>query len=344
MTYFYKKLCLFKKNIFFVSLLLLISAPSFVYAGSNYIKCWKNSKELTECGNRIPREYYHKKVRYIDAQGVTRKIKDRSQSAEERASQKQLAALLTKQAAEKRKADAYDNILLKTYLTVDDLLRSLNSRLEIIKSRSMVLNSLIKLKQKKYKKLIKQAADMDRSGREKPKDLVIKLKIIRKDIKGLKQQVKEEKGNTKMIKSVFSHDVERFILAKANKMKDSLLIKKQAKKLHAIKIDCINSSKCKTRWEKGNQFIAKSATTPILYSTHKIIITDIPSKEQDIAMSLSVIDSQTYSNKAITKNNKEVQKKYLIFQIRCNPHRKGQEFCNSEKVSQLLKEFKQSIL
>jgi len=344
MTYFYKYLDKFKQNILFISLLLCILSPSFLYAGDSYIKCWKNAKGLTECGNRIPREHYHKRIRYIDAQGITRKIKDKAQTAEERESQKQLIALLKKQAAEKRKKDAYDNILLKTYLTVDDLLASLNSRLEIIKSRSMVLNSLIKLKQTKYQILIKQAADMDRSGRKKPEALVTKLDAARKDITALKAQLIEEKGNTKMIKSVFAHDVERFILSKSTKIKDKLLTDKQANKLHAVRIDCTDQKKCNSRWGKANKFITASATTPVLYSTSKIIISDIPSTDQDIAMSLSIINTQSYSDKVITKNTKEQQKKSLIFQIRCHPQREGKALCASEKISHLLKDFKKAII
>ncbi len=344
MTYFYKILYLFKQNILFIMLLLLILPSSYLYAGDNYIKCWKNDKGHTECGNRIPREYYHQKVRYIDSQGVTRKVKDKSQTIAERKSQKRLAALLKKQAIKKRKADAYDTILLKTYLTVDDLLASLNSRLEIIKSRSMVLNSIIKLRQKKYQGLIKQAADMDRAGKEKPKNLIKKLENTRKDIAVLKTQLIEEQDNRKMIKSVFSHDVERFLLSKSTQIKDSLLIDKQAKKLHAIRIDCVDQEKCADRWKKANQFLINSSTTFVIYTTDNITVSDIPSREQDIAMSLSVVNTHSYSNKVITKNTKEAHHKSLIFQIRCHPQKKGKALCNSEKVSHLLTEFKKAII
>ena len=328
---------LFYKNKLFLQQMVLLSACFFcllflstsLYAEKrSYIKCWKNSEGHTECGNRIPREYYNERIRYIDDKGVTRKVKDKDKTRKELEDQQELDKLLAIEADKKRQSDDYDEVLLKTYLTIDDLLASLNSRLEIIKSRSSILNSTIALKKREFGDLVKQAADMERSGKKVSEQLTIELDAARKNLKNLQTQVKTQEINTQKIKSVFAHDVERFLLSKSNRIKHSLSTPSQAKKLHAVRLSCLSQSQCESHWEKANNFIKEFATTDMLYSTNKISVTDIPVKQQDIAMSLSFLD------------NKSDTKKLIIFQIRCNPDREGQEFCSGDEVSGILKEFK----
>jgi len=318
----------------------LLAAP-FLYAENTYIKCWQNTEGLTECGNRIPREYYNQRVRYIDEQGITRKIKEREKNREERESQRKMEQLLADEAEKKRQTDEYDDILLKTYLTIDDLLASLNARLEIITSRSIILDSIIELRNKSFNKLIKQAANMERSGRKKPDWLIAKLTSTRKDIATLKTQVVEQKDNTKMIKSVFAHDVERFVISKSNRIKHSLTATGRSNKHHAAKVNCSGQSECDFYWGTANQFVAESATTNVLYSTRNVTVTDIPHKTEDIAMSLSLSDN-TFDSDFNSDNEAQINKVITLI-IRCNPQREGRELCNSKQVSKRLTEFRNTI-
>lgn len=334
MTLTSKKPLLFQTGILLFLSLLLLSNP---LAGKEYIKCWKNTKGMLECGNRIPKEYYNQRIRYIDENGITRKIKEKAQTKEERNSQRRMAKLLNDEVKKQQKLDDYDAILLKTYLTIDDLLASLNSRLEIIKSRSSVLNATIELKQKQFDNLVKKAAALERSGSKKPDSLLNNLDAILKDISSLKTQVKEQKENTIKIKSVFSHDVERFILSKSKRLKKSLAHQKDAKKLPVTAINCANKAECDFHWGTANQFITENATTKVLYSTAKMTVTDIPTKPQDISITLSLLDNTS-------ENEAGIQfKKTLLLQVRCHPKKEGKELCSGEKVAHIIKEFKRSM-
>jgi len=325
--------CLYRPILF----AFFLSAAPFLYAENSYIKCWQNTDGLTECGNRIPREYYNQRVRYIDEQGVTRKIKEREKNREERESQRKMEQLLAEEAEKKRQTDEYDDILLKTYLTIDDLLASLNARLEIITSRTIILDSIIELRNQSFNKLIKQAANMERNGREKPGWLIAKLTAARKDIAALKTQIVEQKENTEMIKSVFAHDVERFVISKSDRIKHSLTATGQSNKHHSAKVNCSGQSECDFYWGSANQFVTESATTDVLYSTGKVTVTDIPYKIEDIAMNLAISDN-TFDSDSEAQINK-----VITLTIRCNPQRKGRELCNSKEVSRRLTEFRNNI-
>jgi len=337
MIIFYKNSFFFKYMRLSILFTVYFLASTSLYAENAYIKCWQNAEGLTECGNRIPREYYNQRVRYIDEQGITRKIKEREKNREERESQSKMEQLLAQEAEKKRQTDEYDDILLKTYLTIDDLLASLNARLEIIKSRSIILDSIIELRKQSFNDLVKQAANMERSGKKQPDWLIAKLTAARKDIAALKTQVVEQKDNTKMIKSVFAHDVERFVISKSDRIKHSLTTTGQSNKHHAARVTCSGQSECDFYWGTANQFIAESATTNVLYSTEKVTVTDIPHKTQDIAMSLSLSDNTLNSN-----NDAQINK-LITLTIRCNSQREGRELCASKQVSKLLTSYRNTI-
>ncbi len=314
--------------LFILGSIILLSSSAPLKA-ENLIKCWKNSDGITECGSRIPREYYNQRIRYIDKQGITRKIKERAKTREEIQSEQELTKLLKLEAEQKRKSKEYDQVLLKTYLTIDDLLIALRAKLDIINSRSKILHSSMELKKRQFGNLVRQAANMERSGKQVSPRLAKKLEASRNDIRNLQAQISSETKETEKIKKVFAHDVERFLITKSNRLKHSLSTPSEAKRLHATRLSCLNDIQCQLLWERSIEFIKEFATRDILYETDTIIVTDTPEKQQDIAMTLTRLDS-----------GQPDSKQELIFQIRCHPERIGQEFCDSEEVSGLLKEFK----
>ncbi len=331
-TPFYKKINNFKKIILLFVACLCLSLISTTLYASGYIKCWKNSEGQTECGNRIPREYYNQRVRYIDESGVTRKIKERAKTREELDTQLEVDKLLALEEQRQRQSKDYDNVLLKTYLTIDDLLTALASKLAIIDSRGLILESTIELKKRDFGNLVRKAANMERSGKPISDQLTLELDSARKSLRNLQAQLDHQEKETKKIKTIFARDVERFVLLKANRIKHSLSTPSQAKKLNAARLACLNPAQCISLWRKANAFIKEYASTKVLYSTDKIAVTDTPTGYRDVAMALAIVE------KTITIPNR-----MLIFQIRCNPEREGQEFCASEEISGLLKEFRSIV-
>lgn len=332
LTLIYKNTISLKQAVqLLVPCLCLLFISNTLYAETKLIKCWKNAEGLTECGNRIPREYYNQRIRYIDDKGVTRKVKERAKTREEHDAQIEIDKLLALEEKQKRQSKNYDDVLLKTYLTIDDLLASLNSKLAIIESRGAVLESTVELKKREFGNLVRKAANRERSGQTISDHLAIKLDQARNSLRNIQAQISNQAIETNKIKKIFAHDVERFILLKSNRIKHSLSTPSQAKKLHAVRLSCLNQAQCNLHWKKANKFIKEFASTKVLYTTNKVSVTDIPVKYRDIAMSLAILNNTSDTNKI------------LIFQIRCNREREGQEFCASEDVSDLLKEFKSIV-
>jgi hypothetical protein len=317
---------------------LFLIALSFIVLSANanaersYIKCWKNAQGLTECGNRVPRQYYSQRIEYIDDKGITRKVKERAKTQEEKEAEIELAKLKKLEAEQLKQAREYDSVLLKTYLTIDDLLASLNSKINIIESRGKVLESTLELKKREFGALVRKAANLERSGKNIDAKLSKQLDSKRKELRNLQAQINSEQSNRENIQAKFAHDVERFMLSKTDRIKQSLTIPSQAQKLHAARVSCLSDIQCQSHWNKANDFITQFSTREILYQTDRITVTDIPYKARDISMGLAMLNVK-----------EDEKKKLIILQIRCKANREGEEFCDSDEISGLLKEFKAII-
>jgi hypothetical protein len=314
--------------------IFLLFSITFSHAQS-YIKCWKNDQGLTECGNRIPREYYSKEVRFIDTRGITRKVKERDKTAEELAIEKENQRILDLQLTHKKELAEYDIILLKTYLTVDDLLAALDSKINILDSRTTLLQSIITTRKKQFDELVKKAADIERSGRKKPKNLQERLHLTRSELRNLQSQFKSEHKDALKIQKTYTHDVERFMITSANRMYYGMGKPGIARKFNAVRMSCSSVKQCNSYWNKARNYIKQYSTTPIRYSSNNIIVTDIPIQPHDIAMGLTYLDKKDLND---GKNNN-----YIIFQLRCHQGREGQEYCKDDNVSNILREFKSEM-
>ena len=316
-----------------VFILMLMQAP-FSFA-QDYIKCWKNNEGLTECGNRIPREHYSKKVRFIDTQGITRKVKERDKTAEELAIEEENQRILEAELAHKKKLKKYDDILLKTYLTVDDLLSALNSKLGSLESRITVLESILESRKKHFDELVKKAADIERSGKAIPVKLSNRLNAARLELRNLESQIDSEQQEALKIQKTYAHDVERFMITSANRMHYGLAQPEIARKSNAVRLFCSSEKQCAEYWNKANDYVKQYSSTPVRYASNKIVVTDSPAKSHDIAMGLTYLDQQEL------KENKN--HKYIIFQLRCQQGKAGQEYCKDDNISNILREFKSEM-
>lgn len=303
------------------------------------MKCWQNSDGVTECGNKIPRKYFNQKVRFIDDSGITRKVKEKAKTREELDAAEKLEQKKSKQLAleneKKNKIKESQDVLLKTYLNIDALLASMNSKLDIVNMQSSLLQSSLPAKKENFAKRIEQAADIERSGKKMSPQLSAKLKASRAEINNTQNQILLADKKVQQIKQTYSKDVERFILLKSHQITQRLTTQTKenylTQSIRIIQLICKTKNQCNDFWQKAKQFIKEFATTEVLFENKQIAVSDIPLKHQDIAMALSLLETG------------QADEKIILLQIRCNHENKGQKFCNTDKVSNLLLEFKKII-
>ena len=321
--------------IFISTVFMLFYTTSLFAANNSYMKCWKNVEGVTECGNRIPREYYSQRVRFIDDRGVTRDIKEKSKTREERIAAKEAAEkeqqLLAQEEEKKRKQKMDEDILLKTFLTVDDLLASMNSKLALTNSRIDILEGSIPGKQRKFDALLKKAANMERAGKKPSDNLFAELDAIRADIKNTKLQIKIEQDKQISIKQTYRKDIERFVLLKGKHMKYKAKTEKQQEKIRIAHIVCRDQQQCMNYWEQAAEFVKKYSFTSVIYKTDIFSVSGTPEEGDQLAITVAVLDDNL---------EKEADKKTILLHIRCHHSAENKKACSDKKIKHILNDFK----
>lgn len=321
---------------FIMTLYATFFSPLLYAADKNYMKCWTNSEGVNECGNRIPREYFNQRVRFIDDKGITREVKEKSKTREElkaeNEAQQEEEKRLAIESEKQRKIQEHNEILFKTYLTVDDLLGAMNTKLELTRSHIANFQSSLPLKKRKFDGFIRDAANMERSGKKVSKQLIAKLDAVRKEIKNAKAQITIEQNKAQKIKQTYRNDVESFIIFKARQINSKVKTKQQAEKLFIARLHCQEKTQCDDYWNQAVLFVRELSTTKVLYEAELFAVSDIPKKVQDVAMTLTLLD-----------NVKKINAKIILLQIRCSREAKDKDICTMDKINNLLNNF-QSIV
>jgi hypothetical protein len=318
-----------KKSIFFVLVFFSLSlqAKSF--------KCWTNSDGIRECGNSFPPQYVKQRVEYFNEKSgrVNNVTNAAKTSAQMLAEQKQAEEQNNKE-REQRKQKYYDDVLLKTYLSIDDLLLSLHWKMTTLNSRINVTEGELDAANKKFLTYNRQAAQIERSGKKIYKNLAEDIQHNRKQINKFNQRIIQLEQDKTDIHAKFSHDIDRFVIARINGLTLTLKDDHKARPLDVIQFNCLDISKCDDLWQSAKGFIAEHSDLKIIFDTDFVYTTISPQKARQLAYSISKIDSQFDNTKSIK----------ITLKIRCQPSREGEKLCKSQLVTDLLSDFKQRLM
>jgi hypothetical protein len=169
--------------------LLLCGSLLLPLSSQAAIKCWTNHEGVRECGNMVPPEYAQQETRTIDKQGITTDIQERAKTPEELEAARKKAEeekrIKAEEEARRKKQAAYDRVLLSTFLSEQDIMRSRDRKLSSIDASIEITRITIDKLQEKLDGEKKRAASLERSGKPVPER-------SKKDIDNLKKQIAEK--------------------------------------------------------------------------------------------------------------------------------------------------------
>lgn len=206
-------------------LLTLSLASTLLFSGTVHAKivCWTNNEGIRECGNTVPPEYAQKETRTLNERGRTTDIKERAKTAEEitaekaqRAEEKRLA---NEEAERQRKQDAYDRVLLATYLVENDIIRSRDRQSGSIDATVEITNITVDKLQNKLNANRKKAADLERKGKKLPKRLQQDISSLQEQIDEKKRFIHSKELEKKALHEKYAADMVRFRELKADGIK-----------------------------------------------------------------------------------------------------------------------------
>lgn len=210
---------------FLKSLLALSLIGPLLLSSSAYAKivCWTNSDNIRECGNAVPPEYAQKKTETLNERGMTTEVKERARTTEEIAAEKASVAeeqRLTDEKAQREEAQQnYDRVLLSSYLSEEDIIRSRERQTTAINASIEVTNITIDKLKEKLTAEKKKAANYERAGKTLPERTQQDISSLQKQIDGKNRFIETKKAEKQKLHEKFQAEIIRFRQLKADGVK-----------------------------------------------------------------------------------------------------------------------------
>lgn len=196
-------------------LLLAAAALATSVVSAQRLYRWVDENGNVHFGDRVPPEYADRDRSVLNSHGV---VVDREEGAITSAELDEIERQRARELAE-REARAEtarrDRMLLETYLSVADIERLRDSRLEMLDSQVSVTEIYLANLTKRLERLHAEAARYKpRSDREDapelPQDLANEIRVTEASIDSYQQMIDRTRGEQAKLKSQFDSDIERF--------------------------------------------------------------------------------------------------------------------------------------
>ena len=178
-------------------------------AGAGMYK-WVDDEGEVHYGNSVPAEFANKERRELNERGRTIKIYDAARTPEEIAEAERLETIRLKQEKLAAEQARHDRVLLATYSSEDDMLKTRDGKLAAVEGLIQLTQRRIISMNIRIKQLTEDAADYERGGRPVPDLLTRQIENIgtqtaeNQSFILIKQQEQDE------INLQFQQDIARF--------------------------------------------------------------------------------------------------------------------------------------
>lgn len=200
-----------------------LALPLSSHAG---IKCWTNKQGVRECGNVVPPEYSQQETRTINKRGMTTEITERAKTREELEAEKAKWEAETAQREEEERRQAEeenrrkeqetnDRVLLATFLTEEDIIRSRDRKLSAIDGTIELARIT---RDKLLEKLEREQKNSDRyqkQGKPLPETLRNDIESLNKQIDDKESYIASKVRERQELMDKYDADLKRFRVLKA---------------------------------------------------------------------------------------------------------------------------------
>ena len=196
-------------SITFISTLLACSLLYGPVAGA-YMYKWVDDEGKVHYGDSVPPEFSSVERKKINEQGRTIKVFEAAKTPEEVAENERLEALRQGQIKEAEAQARKDNVLLATYSSEEDLVKTRDNRLASLEGLIQLTYRRIRSMNHRIKQLTEDAADFERSGKPVPEMLSRQIENIRTQTIENESFILVKMAEQDEIRIEFDKDIQRF--------------------------------------------------------------------------------------------------------------------------------------
>ena len=309
--------------------LILSTSPAF----AKKMYRWVDDNGNTYFSDQIPPEQIKHRRETLNEKGRIIDVMEKAKTQEQLELEKRLAELRKAQEKIIEKQKGYDKVLLTTFRSLDDLLMSIKGKTQSMEAQIKATEGTINRLKEQLESQQKKAAHFERNAQKVPQKLLEDIRATQDQIQETQLAISKQIEKQNKMKREDDADVERYLFLTQSRNDTQ----SQPGKIASIKeanalglFYCENDHQCNKAWEIARNFVNFHSTTAPDIDNDKLIMSQSPSKDSDLSLSLS----------KIAINDTEYQ---LFLDIRCRDSSLGQELCASQKVSNIRSAFRPYI-
>jgi len=176
---------------------------------------WIDDTGQIRYGDRIPPQYAKKKNETLNTQGIVVETKDAAKTPQQIEEEKRQAALEAEQERIRIEVARKDSILLDTFTNEDEMIMTRDGKIDAIEAIIRVTNDRIEKNKQRLADLKLRAANMERSGKAVPKQLLREIADTRNQIQSNTGYIANRVVEQQRISEIFEADIKRFRELKA---------------------------------------------------------------------------------------------------------------------------------
>ena len=317
-------------SLIFAAIVLILST-SAVFAKKMYR--WVDDNGNTYFSDQIPPEQIKHRRETLNEKGRIIDVMEKAKTKEQLELEKRLAELRKAQEKIIEKQRAYDKVLLTTFRSLDDLLMSIKGKTQSMEAQIKATEGTINRLKEQLESQQKKAAHFERNAQKVPQKLLDDIRATQDQIQETQLAISKQIEKLNKMQREDDADVERYLFLTQSRNDTQPQTGKIAsiKEANALGLFyCENDHQCNKAWEIARNFVNFHSTTAPDIDNDKLIMSQSPSKDSDLSLSLS----------KIALNDTEYQ---LFLDIRCRDSSLGQELCASQKVSNIRSAFRPYI-
>lgn len=232
----------------------------------------------------------------------------------------------------KKEQDAADQMLVRTYGSVDDMIMARDGRLASVDAMIRLTRGNVRRQQDWLRKLRADAADLERTGKPIPTHLSNHIANSEKSIQEAYATIVEREQQKQEIRASFARDLTRYRQLKNISEATKTEQDESAGATLTNLVPCANAETCDRLWARASAYVREHATTPVQASGPKIMITAPPAGDDDINLTLSRIPDRQGPGAT------------LFLDAQCKPALSGDATCTSPAAQQILNGFSEAVL
>ncbi len=277
-----------KRWLIFIILLMLLSTP----LSAQQLYRWVDDEGNVQFSDRLPPEAADRGRTEMSRDGMRRRDVPPPKTAEELRRERELERLRREQAELIEQQRRADEVLLRTYRSVDDVVMMRDGKIAAVDVMIQSLKGDIRRQQNQINRAQREAAEQERAGQTIHENTEREIRQAKASIEDTLALILRHERTKQDLFEQYANELERFTRLRNIRM-SPLENEEQARYSAELEnlVECDTQRDCARLWGRTLGYVEQHATQSVESSSERVIITSAPTADDEIGLIATRIDN-----------------------------------------------------